>query len=488
MTRPRTRHLRYLLPLLLLAAAAAFWHPGNGNRGLSLDYTVRPVPGRGFDVEVHATGLRGARHGFRLLDGWGLLQDQSGHVEDLAATGPDGRPIDVTPEIGSGTARWHLAGKASEAVVRYHVRSYPPDVSAEASYVDRSRLVMLGYSLFLLPLRIDHYAPLDVTVRVDSSAVSPLWSSWPEVDGAYRPGSAHDLWSGVVAGGDFAPVRLARGPVSVTVLTETPAAAGTGLTIANRLLPVLGRMVDLFGAPPRGDSLSVLAVYRTRPPPPGRSVMSGNSEEGAFLCVASPDRFADPQSLTQLASHECLHFYLGGALTGGPEPPYQNSPDLIWLVEGVTEYLSYRFMVEAGVMSHPGFREVVLRKERKASEAPSNVTLAAAARHMNRMDTYQLVYSRGFLVGLLLDREMGTRCGPDALNRALRRLFDERNFYRTGDALTPDYVRRVFDSACPGTAGLIARYAEGDAPLPELSKETDLAGSPAEVGIAGANR
>ncbi len=488
MTRPRIAYLRFLLPVLALGLVASLWRPGTGNQGLALEYRVRPVPGEGFDVVLHASGLRSPHPGFRLLDGWGLLQDQSGHIEGLAAADPGGRPIAVTAETESGTARWRLEGNPREAVLRYRVRSYSPDLSAEASFVDRSRLVLLGYSLFLLPLRVDHYAPLDVAVRVEPPPGSSLWSSWPEEGGAYRPGTAHDLWSGVVAGGDFTPTRLARGPVAVTVLTEASTPPRTGLTIANRLLPVLGRMVDFFGAPPRGDSLAVLAVYRTRPAPPGRSVVSGNSEEGAFLCVASPDRYADPQSLTQLASHECLHFYLGGALTGGPEPPYQNSPDLIWLVEGMTEYLSYRFMVEAGVLSPAGLREVTARKEREAQEAPSNVTLAAAARHMDRMSTYQLVYSRGFLVGLLLDREMTSRCGPQALNRALRRLFDRRNFYRTGEALDPDIVRDAFESECAGSAGLIARYGEGSARLPELSGEPEMARSRVEAAGAEAAR
>jgi len=484
MTRPRARYLRLLYLALILGLGAAFLRPAGGNRGLALRYTVHPVPGGGFDVELHAAGLGRDHPGFRLLDGWGLLQDQSAHVDGFEARDPAGRPIRVATGIREGTARWTLAGSPRDAVIRYHVRPYPPDVSAEASFVDRTRLVMLGYSLFLLPTGVDHYEPLDVTVRVDSTGF-PLWSSWPEAGGVYRPGSAHDLWSGVVAGGAFNPTRLNRGPVSVTVLTEPATGRSTGLTIANRLLPVLGRMVEFFGAPPRGDSLSVLAVYRTRPAPPGRSMMSGNSEEGAFLCVASPDRYADPQSLTQLASHECLHFYLGGALTGGPEPPYQNSPDLIWLVEGMTEYLSYRFMVEAGVLSPAGLREVVARKEREAAGAPSNVTLAAAARRMDRMDTYQLVYSRGFLVGLLLDREMESRCGGEALNRAIRGLFEECDFYRTGKALTPDFVRSEFDATCPGTAALIARYAEGNARLPELSGEPASAATAATVAGTG---
>lgn len=251
MTRPRKAYLRFLLPVLALGLVASLWRPGTGNQGVALEYRVRPAPGEGFDVVLHASGLGGAHRGFRLLDGWGLLQDQSGHVEGLSATDPSGRPIAVTAETESGTARWHLAGSPREAVLRYRVRSYEPDVSAEASFVDRSRLVILGYSLFLLPLRIDHYAPLDVTVRVEPLPGSSLWSSWPDEGGAYRPGTAHDLWSGVVAGGDFASTRLARGPVTVTVLTEASAPGRTGLTIANRLLPVLGRMVDFFGAPPR---------------------------------------------------------------------------------------------------------------------------------------------------------------------------------------------------------------------------------------------
>ncbi len=458
-----------LIAAACLAAAAPACAPGRANPSMHLDYTVTPEPGRGFEVVLRVEGLAGRRPGFRLLDGWGMLQDQAGHVSGLSAVDDRGGDVPLTREDEDAVALWRLRRNPGAVTVRYRVDPYPAALSAEASFVDRKHLVLVGYSVFLIPTGLDHYDPVDASVRVRAPAGWRLWSSWPGSEPEFHPPTPHDIWSGMVAGGDFTPARLWRGPVSVTVLTEAPDPGRNGLSIANRLLPVLRGMFSLFGAPPRGDSLNVVALYRTMPAPPGRSVMSGSSEEGAFLALATPDRFRNPVGLTQLAAHECLHFYLGGAVTGDPEPPYRNSPELIWLMEGMTEYVSRRLMAQAGVIQPADLEATTLDKDREYRSTPGwrTTTLAEAARRMEDPETYQLVYSRGYLVARLLEERMDARCGPGTLDRALRRLFEEHDFYRTRAAIRPREARRLFDEVCPGTGELLDRYARGSAPLPE---------------------
>ncbi len=465
------RLTREALFVLALGLGAAGCGRGSGNARMHLDYRVTPTPGAGFEVELTARGL-GPHPVFRLLDGWGLLQDQPGHVEAVAAADSRGRPIPVTRGAEAGETRWRLERSADPVRLTYRVEPYPRDVSPEASFVDRNRLVLVGYSIFLLPGAADLDLPIDARVAVEGPGGWRRWSSWPEGEGAYRPGTPHDLWSGMVAAGDFASSRMASGPVAVTVLTEDTATRPLGLTVANRIFPVLRAMNDLFGSPPRGDSLNVVALYRTMSPQPGRSIMTGTSEEGAFLCLATPDRFDDPTPLTALAAHECVHFYLGGAVTADAEPPYRNAPDMIWLMEGMTEYLSYRLMERAGVMSPAQVAAVAARKEREYRETPgwNALTLADAARRMDDMDVYRLVYSRGYLVSRMLDRELESRCGPGALDRVLRTLFEEHDFYRTHRPLTPFEAREAFERVCPGAGALIDRYALRNTTLPAPGK------------------
>jgi predicted metalloprotease with PDZ domain len=240
-------------------------------------------------------------------------------------------------------------------------------------------------------------------------------------------------------------------------------------------------MHDLFGAAPRGDSLRVLALYRTQPFRDGRSLMSGNSEEGAFLCLATPDRFRNADQMTILAAHECLHFYLGGAITACPEPPFRNTPDLIWFMEGVTEYLSYRLLERAGLLDSQDIADIAVGKEREYRDTRGwrGLTLADAARRMEDITIYSLVYTRGFLVGFLLDQEMTRRSGPGSFDRALRTLFEKHNFYRDGKVVTAEEVRRIFDAESPGAGNLIARFAESSEPIPRLRVETASLGAPA---------
>jgi len=437
-------------------------------------YSVRLVPGFGYEIELEAHGLPPGRPGFRLLNGWGVLQDQAGHVEGLLATDADGTPLGVKREEGNEETLWRVEQPRGDFVtLRYRVRGYDPFESPEASYVDRGRFVLLGCSVFLIPTQISHLRNMPVKVTVEAPFGWPLWASWPRHGGTFSPPTLHDLWSGVVVGGNFHPSRLEVGSVSVTVLAENSSAAHLSAGIGNRLLTALRAMHDLFGAAPRGEEMDVLAVFRVLPTRDPVSVMSGNSEEGVFLCLATPDRYRQPDALTALAVHECLHFYLGGAVAASPEPPYRNAPDVIWLMEGMTEYLTFRLMEEAGILGERNWEDVVRRKEReyRAAVGARGLSLADAARRMDDSDVYSVVYSRGFLVSLLLDEEATRRCGPGTLDLALRELFATHSFYGGERAVSPDVVREVFDRACPGLGELIETFAEGNA---ELSPRSEL--------------
>jgi predicted metalloprotease with PDZ domain len=443
-------------------------------RHLDLTYTVTVRPSSDFEVTLRVRGLTARHPRFRFLQGWGVLQGQDRHIEDLAVLDEEGRPVSAVRDDHDGIAIWELSRRPEETVLRYRVRSYDPELSAESSFADARHFVLLGYSLFLMPQELRQFEPATIRVDLRSPEGWPVWSSWPGGEGSYAPATAHDLWSGMLTGGDHHVSELRSGTVSVSVLTERRLPDVMGLTIANRLLPVLKEMHGLFGAPPRGDSLRVLALYRTQPIRDGMSLMSGNSEEGAFLCLATSDRFRNTDQMTVLAAHECLHFYLGGAVTACPEPPFRNTPDLIWFMEGVTEYLSYRLMERAGLLSADDLATIAVRKEEeyRATRGWQGLTLADAARRMEDVKVYSLVYSRGFLVGFLLDQEMTRKSGPGAFDRALRTLFEEHNFYRDGRVVTAEEVRKVFDAESPGAGRLIARFAESSETIPRLRVET----------------
>jgi len=461
--------------LLLLSAAlalAAGYPRLKPTYPPDLHYRVRLLPGYGYEIELRAHGLTSERPGFRLLDGWGILQDQAGHVEEISATDGEGQPLRLEVEREDGETVWRPESIRGESLtLRYRVRGYDPFESPEASFVDRGRIVLLGCSVFLVPAEVSHFQDLPIEVQVEIPFGWPMWSSWPRHGSTFAPPTLHDLWSGVVVGGNFHPTRLRSGSVAVTVLSENSSAAHLVSGIGNRLLTALRAMHTLFGAAPRGEELDVLAVFRVLPPREPLSLMTGNSEEGAFLCLATPDRYRHPDALTALAVHECLHFYLGGAVAASPEPPYRNAPDVIWFMEGMTEYLTYRLMAQEGILGEGTLEDVIARKEREYAAASSarGLSLADAARRMSESEVYSIVYSRGFLVGLLLDETATRRCGPGTLDTALRRLFEGHSFYRGEHAVSPEVVRAVLEEACPDLGEIIDRYAEGNAELPPRS-------------------
>jgi len=459
--------------ILLSLTWLLLWGCSRGPESLHVEYRVSLFPREGILVEVRAVGL--ALPEFQLLNGLGAIQDQPGHVTELTASSPDGTPVGIHREDRTDKAVWKLDSLPDEGVVlRYRVLPYDAYLSPEATFVDAERGFVLGYSTFLVPNELSDYLPASIRVGVEAPLGWETWASWPVEGGFFVPSGVHELWSGGAAVGGFRATRLQSGLARVTVLTDDDGAGTSGLSVANRLLPVLREAVELFGRPPRGDQLAVLAVYRTYPPAERRSVMMGVSEENSFFSLATPDRFQKLNDVTVLAAHECLHFYLGGALVAEPEPPFNNAPDVIWLIEGVTEYLAYRLMLQAGVMSREEYDAVAERKREKIAELGSRGTLsmAAAARMLDDSSVYELVYERGFLVAELLDREM-SQCGEGSFDDALRDLFETADFHRTHRWIDEAEVVRVFARHCPGVEEFITRYAAGNARIPAPAAGTE---------------
>lgn len=458
-------------PILTLALLLALASPAClGSDPMTLRYEVEPVPGTGFVVRAEMSGLRGRRPELRMLDGWGVLQEMGGRVGDLQISDADGNTVGWELRHDRDEARWRLDRRPSEPVrLTYQVRNYDPASSPEASFTLADRFVTLGYSVFVIPGRRDPFAPADIEVVYTPPADWPVWTSWPDQAGVSDPPTAHDLWAGVAAGGAFQESRMGTGPVRVTVLAGPGIGRATALSTANRLIPALREMVEWFGQPPRGDALDVLALYRVLPETEGRSIMTGTSEENAFLCLATADRYRDPGPLTVMAVHECLHFFLGGAVTAAPEPPFRNAPELTWLMEGVTEYLTYRMLDDAGLMGAQTRRDVDQQKRRELAGWTDGLTLADAARRMDDMAVYSMVYARGYLVAQALDQELTARCGPGTLQTVLRDLLADYNVHHGAGAVDRRAVHAAFEARCPGSSAWIERVAEGSDPVPSAT-------------------
>ena len=60
--------------------------------------------------------------------------------------------------------------------------------------------------------------------------------------------------------------------------------------------------------------------------------------------------------------------------------------------------------------------------------------------------------------------------GPGAFDRALRRLFEERNRYAGSGPVSEAEALAAFEEEAPGIGPLIQRYALGSEALPELAR------------------
>lgn len=193
------------------------------------------------------------------------------------------------------------------------------------------------------------------------------------------------------------------------------------------------------------------------------------SDGGAFydsfsLRIATPLSEADTISWSHTLGHEVMHLWNHLGRAEGA-----NVPELEWVNEGFTDYLTVKLMSQAGFLS-PEMAEQrianILRRYNISGALQPGVTLEASGR--DKGSNWHIIYGGGGLAALLLDAEM-SREDPEAFGRALRTLRAEQgagysyeSFLARFDELSGGRASEIvtFVDSRPGNSAIIARLRD----------------------------
>lgn len=214
----------------------------------------------------------------------------------------------------------------------------------------------------------------------------------------------------------------------------------TGLSLA-AVEAILQTQLDLIGAPPpQGDGVRSAIVV------PNGFMRGGAAGQRSVVQSPSPEVLA----------HEMLHWWTHSDLV---------RPEAKWFQEGFTNYYGIKVAQRSGLWTEQQVNGCLadLNGEMRYLERRGTSSLAAVSRDYRR-DTRarRLVYSKGALLGYLLDREL--EGNGRSLDEAMRAVLAEQ---RSG--LTNDDLLRIFSRLYDGLVDpILETHVTHETPLPPL--------------------
>ncbi|WP_319778227.1 hypothetical protein [Maridesulfovibrio sp.] len=222
-------------------------------------------------------------------------------------------------------------------------------------------------------------------------------------------GYAYDLWTMAFIG-DYKKVQsFSDDFVSVEAYANPP-----GLKLkeiigksTKEIAGILRHAIKIYGGPPdpaSGLPLKVRTVYQTD------SAFSRPRFKAGVAC--NKDFFFaftnTEGGLTDYVTHESLHFYNEWAFSGQPIPPSGTPADVMWVLEGFNEYVTFKWQYDAGMISAESFWKHMRDKKKAymASKWKNTHSIRSAADHYNSQEAFDIIYAKGPLVALLLDQSI----------------------------------------------------------------------------------
>lgn len=417
-------------------------------------YQVSYSGERQFAVEVVHSEPRGRwdlAH-FPLAD---RPEAQAASVRDLQAFDASGEPVAIN-YVGEGG--WETDGSATR--LTYTLLADHEDVDWNINGPGKEEVgdrfddsyMFAGHAFFLLDWEMPRCS---VTVEFDLPVGWQVTAPWPREGERFVLEDSWDLGQNVFAMGADEAVVSEAGGLTLTWLMDSRLA---GMRPAvTEYLAVLPDVYTDFWGEAQGEAYNIffLSDY----------VSDGGAFYDSFsLRIATPLSEADTISWSHTLGHEVMHLWNHLGRAEGA-----NVPELEWVNEGFTDYLTVKLMSQAGFLS-PEMAEQrianILRRYNISGALQPGVTLEASGR--DKGSNWHIIYGGGGLAALLLDAEM-SREDPEAFGRALRTLRAEQgagytyeSFLARFDALSGGRASEVvaFVDSRPGNSAIIARLRD----------------------------
>ena len=416
-----------------------------------------------------------------------LIREFERHVQDFEALSMSGHKLDWT-KVNKNTWRVKTNGVR---LWRARYRVYANEFSVRTNELNSDHAFWNNAALLMYR---DGSINAPSTLRILPAPGWKIATGLPAVDGepnTFRAENFDVLYDSPVECSNFKQIDFQVRGVPHRIVID-----GEGNYDQNRMLAGVQKIVEtevaLFGDIPYHDYTFILHLRG------GGGIEHLNSTSLGFR----RNGFGTEEgwrSFYGLVAHEFFHLWNVKRIRPDALGPFdytkENYTRSLWVAEGITDYYGQLMLRRAGLISDKVYLDQLARRIQNFEETPGRLEMSAEEASFNawikeyRPDENSInssisYYSKGELLGLLLDLDLRRSThGAKSLDDVMRYLYDE--FYKKGRNYTPADVQK----ACELMAGasldqLFSRYVRGrDDLLPAYNEM--LAGAGLRLEQAG---
>ena len=404
-----------------------------------------------------------------------LQREYARNVQDFRATDAAGQTLAWDK---ADKATWRIATGAKDGkprTVRAFYRVYANELTTQGSHLDASHAYFNGATLFMYVLAAKDQPHKVKFMTPDGWRVSSPLALQADAEGFYTAPSYDVLVD--------APTEIGTHRVlefSVRGIVHRIALYGDASPEDGRLEKDMAKFVEqaalIFGGLPYEHYLFILHVA------PG--IGGGTEHLNSNVSQTSPAAFTTARGyrgLLGLESHEYFHCFnvkrIRPVALGPFDYQHENYTHNLWVSEGFTDYYSGQLLRRAGLITPveylqtwgttvAGYQASPGRLVQSAASASFDAWIKQYRPDENSVNTALSYYTRGNILGLLLDIEIRTRsAGRNSLDTAMKLLFERYGLPKPG--FTDAQLKATFEEAAGSDlTEFFAKYVYGTEEIP----------------------
>jgi predicted metalloprotease with PDZ domain len=473
------------------------------NSKTMIDYTIgweRPNTHL-FEIKVQAASDGSETIDFALPSwrpGRYVIQNYARNVQEFAALNERGEPL-PWDKIDKSTWRVRTAG-SKLVVARY--KYYANLLDAGSSLLNETEAYFNGTNLFMyIPERRMQPCRLKILAPAGWSIAIPLLL---EEQQTYRAANYEELADSPAIASPTLIIDQFKQGTATYYLAYQGKVEFSQDKLATQISRIVAEQVKLFGTVPFD---TYWFLFHLAPSARWHGVEHTNSTS----CVAPQAALKTEQgrqNFYSLASHEFFHVWnvkrIRPQVFNPPNYSAETYTRLLWFFEGVTSYYGDLMLRRSGVIDERGFFTELEKSINELQNTPGRLIASAEEASFNgwlqpddRENAQLSFYTKGQLIGLLLDLEIRRRSGQTKSLDDVMRYLDER-YGQRGVGVPEDGIRAAVEAVVGGSfQEFFSRFVAGRDELPynqylsvaglQLVEETDKTKPEAYLGIKVSN-
>src|SRR5581483_5753119 len=401
-----------------------------------------------------------------------LVREYAKNVQEFQASDENGRNLNFD-KVNKNT--WEIdPGNSSAIKVRYRVYSY--EISVRNSYLDQSHGYVSPAGTFMMP-RGREREPIRLDIK--------LYKDWKKIStGLDRLNGSETSFT--APNFDIlvdSPIEIGNQAVYSFEVAGKPhflSIYGHGNEDPKRMVEDLKKIVtaakDLFGDLPYSNYTFLLELLQNGGG--GLEHLNSNSIQEQRNNFYPEDKYKQYLDVT---AHEYFHAWnvkrIRPIALGPFDYDHENYTQMLWVAEGFTDYCAKQLLDRSGLYSTSDFLTAISntiqalqiapgRHYQSAMEASFDAWIKAYRPNENSINSTISYYTKGDLIGMLLDLEIRNNTdGKKSLDDVMRSLMNEYAIKQKRGYTDEEFEKAAEQVAGESLAEFFKNYAAGTVEL-----------------------